>query len=269
MKPTGKFFLLQVCCFIYNHSFSQSDSSVSFVGVYYGLGVANPIGSFSHDNAKYNDIGKSRPGLNMKAGLEVFVTPKDVVSLDFDYGFYFGVRNDSIEKVVERRVNSYKTPYIEVGDKSGDAGLSQVCVGYSRSISFGRLIFQPKIGVGLARFSFDYATSFALSNILSGTVTSVQSATTNALVYAFSDYDYYTLKPEITLKYVLKEGKCGNLNLVFGVSYFYANPSLTLFEKKDSDVSSVLTLSDKVQSLNFNLGVNFVMKKFLFRSILN
>ena len=81
MKKIILFFLIIIHSDLF---FAQIDST-HFLNFYYGLGIANPMGSISKQSQTYNGFGKIKPGLNIKAGAEYLINSKHAISIDFDY----------------------------------------------------------------------------------------------------------------------------------------------------------------------------------------
>jgi hypothetical protein len=246
--------------------FTQVDST-HFLNFYYGLGVANPAGSFSKNSDVYNNFGKMSPGLNMKAGMEYLINSKNAISFDLDYAFFFNATNDSLSKQIKRRVDSYGIPYIDASDDGIDVSIAQVALGYSRLFNFKKFTLQAKICLGSARFGYDYIGAYGLTNALTATTSiSLSNISLASIDYSFNDYNYYTVKPELIFKTILQKRKYADLALSFGVGYFYAKPNMALLEHKDGKTTEVLKLKDKINVININVTLNLILKRTLFDS---
>ena len=228
------------------------------------MGVSKPVGSFSKNSSNYNDFGKANVGLNIKAGAEYFINPKNAISIDFDYVFFFNATNDSLSAIVKRRVDSYNVPYIEAGDQKTDISMAHIMIGYSRLFNFKRFTIQTRINAGTAAFGYDYTAAYALTNALT-TSTSITPSSINltTISYSFNDQRYFTLKPELLLKTILQKRKYADLALSFGIGYFYARPNMTLIEDKDSHLTKVLTLKDNINVVTINVSLNLLLKRTL------
>ncbi len=259
------FFFLLIIKLSYAHAQFNANN---FIGIYYGLGTSVPVGSFSKNSGTYNQFGKAPIGLNMKAGAEFYINDKNAISIDLDYGFFFNARNDSLARMVKRRVDSYGIQSFDVTSEDIDISMSHVSIGYSRFVNFKNVSLQAKIGVGKANFGYDFIAVYALSNIYSA-----PSSTTPLVVqninYSFDDYGYFTIKPELNFKYLLKQSD--NLNTVLGlnIGYFYARPKMTLYENKDSKISEVVTLKDNIHIVNINISLNLIFRKSILSNFRN
>jgi hypothetical protein len=220
--------------------FTQVDST-HFLNFYYGLGVANPAGSFSKNSDVYNNFGKMSPGLNMKAGMEYLINSKNAIS--------------------------YGIPYIDASDDGIDVSIAQVALGYSRLFNFKKFTLQAKICLGSARFGYDYIGAYGLTNALTATTSiSLSNISLASIDYSFNDYNYYTVKPELIFKTILQKRKYADLALSFGIGYFYAKPNMALLEHKDGKTTEVLKLKDKINVININVSLNLILKRTLFDS---
>ncbi len=240
----------------------NSESSY-LLGIYYGVGTANPLGSFAGKNSSNNQMGKVGLGLNMKAGAEYFFDSKNVFSIDYDYSIFENVTMDSLQNEVKKKIDSRFSNYTSAGGQEIGIVISQVCIGYSRLIRFDRFMVQPKICLGWASFSNDYSSAYLMFSNLTGPASYTAPPKINTVEYFFTNHDNFTMKPELNFKYVLKEAK--NFDLIFctGISYIFMEPTISLYEKHNDNVTKFLRLKDRIHVININISLNLVLRRSL------
>ncbi len=236
----------------------------SFFGFYYGFGTTVPVGSFSKNSSKYNNFGKAGAGLNIKAGVEYFIDEKNAISIDLDYGIFLNMSNDSLTKMVTRRVNSYPSPVLtKIEYDEFDLVLSSYCLGYSRLWHFNKIILQAKINVGFTKLNYEYESIYTLGTFGFSGVTSSTSIS-NVLEYTCSNDKFFIAKPEIEFKYIFSQKKNADWCIGLGAGYFYSNPQITVYEINNSYAQELLVLKDEIKSLSLNLKLSYILKKSIF-----
>ena len=236
------------------------------LGFYYGIGSALPVNSFSKGSPSYNAFGKKAAGLNIRGGLEYFINEKHVLSLDADYAVFQNITNDSLNNIIKHRVLSYGAKYTGV-NSDADMTVSHICAGYSRIFYSGDFIFQPKICAGIVEFGYDYAAAYI--DVAPSTVQPGQIPLTSQVVYTFKDQYYFTIKPELNIKYCFSEGKHAVWMVGVGAGYFYSGPRIALYEQRTDAYTKVTTLHDNIHCITVNANISVVLSPEFFRRVRN
>ncbi|MBP9069497.1 MAG: hypothetical protein KBG47_08315 [Bacteroidia bacterium] len=234
--------------------FSQINVDHKF-NLYYGIGAAVPLGSFSKSNNLHNAFGKAKPGFNLKAGGEYIVNPQNAISLDFELSLLH-VSNDSLNNFIKHKVDSYSLSIFADGHTTSDLELLSYSLGYSRFFNVDNITFQTKIGLGLLNFAYDYRSSYVLASY-SSTASPIPSFT--FADFHTNDVSYFLVKPEVGFKYIFKEMDYVDWIVGFNASYFYLDPKVKLYSSMESD--PIILLHDKVHVLTLNLSLQLALTK--------
>ena len=235
--------------------FSQINVDHKF-NLYYGMGAAVPLGSFSKSNPLQNAFGKAKPGFNLKVGGEYIVNPENAISLDFELSL-LGISNDSLNNFTKRRVDTYSLSIFSEGTNTSDLEMLSYSLGYSRFFNVDNITFQTKIGLGLIDFAYDYRSTYVMSNY-SSTLSPIPSIT--YVDFHTNDFYYFLVKPEVGLKYIFKEMDYVDWIVGFSASYFYLNPKLKLYSSMET--APIMQLNDKVHVLTLNLSIQLALTKY-------
>ncbi len=223
--------------------------------LYYGLGVALPLGSFSKSSSSQNSYGKARTGFNMKVGGEYILNPENAISLDFEYSL-FGITNDSLNNFTKRRVDTYSVNVLTASNFAPELELLSYSAGYSRFFNLDNITLQTKIGVGILNFVYDYRSSYILT---SATSTTNPFGSYSYIDFHTNDTYYFLVKPEVGIKYIFKEMDYVDWIVGFNMSYFYLDPKVKVYSSKES--GPVTQLTDKVHVVTLNLSIQLALTK--------
>jgi hypothetical protein len=249
-----------------NLSQAQQKRDTSYLfELYYGIGGAVPVGTWSKHSSAYNAFGKASVGFNIKTGINFFFSSGIGISLDLDYALFSHTTNDSLSRYLSRRAanvgpNGLSNEFTEI-----DVTIANVAIGISRLYRFKKLIVHPKVSVGRAKFGYDFMASYLTYTAPSPSQAPLTGFKT--VDYYFNDVSYLTAKPEIMVKYIFAEKKYADLLVGICASYFYLKPTMPVNERKNGQVTQPFSVSDKIQCFNVSLSAHLVIKRTAVKKI--
>ncbi len=241
---------------------SQADRNY-IVGAGIKLGSSVGLGSVSKNSSKYNAFGKYRYAVNSEIYAELIYKGKYSFGLGYRYLDYsLTSTNSAFNKAIKEKIGSqYSEPN---GDESSLAG-GFFSLSASRIFQYKKIRLQTKMdaAIGIVEYMGVDRQSTTIGYQGGG-----YQATQTTYRYDCDQTPVVTLIPEVNLQYILSRKKYLDFVLSLNAALFHINPKIRVnettqisYSKEPAKTSSFVTIKDRVNMLNINLGFAVYLKR--------